>query len=396
MPGKFGYNEIFDQWSVADAQDMVLRDRNHPCIIMWSIANEVDYANDPYSHPVLGEEYKPENPSAEKMLKCAAPLIEVVKKLDGSRTVTAALANVEMSDAVGLGDMLGIVGYNYQEQRYAADHKKHPRRFIFGSENHHTYSAWLAVRDNEYICGQFLWTGIDYLGEAGRWPNRANGFGLLDLCGYKKPLAWFRQSLWSDKPMVYICAATSGGERPLRATEEENWNWTKDKTITVHCYTNCPEVLLTLNDKSMGSKKLAEATGGVLTWQVPFEPGVLKAVGRRDGKTVCQYDLKTAGAASRIELTPDVTELALRRQRYLPLGIPDYRRQRRSRARRRKRTEIRTRGSCRHPRHRKRRSQRYDRLQGPGPQGLSRPRTGYYPVEDGRWKNYTESILPRP
>ncbi len=310
LPGRFGYNEVFDQWAVTDIQDMILRDRNHPSIIMWSIGNEIDYANDPFSHPVLGKEYQPQNPPAEDMVKCARPLIDAVKKLDSSRPVTAALANVAMSDAVGLCELLDIVGYNYQEQRYAEDHKKYPKRVIFGSENHHTMSAWLAVRDNEYISGQFLWTGIDYLGEAGRWPNRANGSGLLDLCGYKKPAAWFRQSLWTDKPMIYICASTGGGEKPPRVTEEESWNWSKDQIVTVHCYSNCPEVQLTLNDKSVGSKKLKEATDGVLTWQVPYEPGVLKANGLKDGKTVCQYNLMTAGKASKIQLSYDVTELA--------------------------------------------------------------------------------------
>jgi beta-galactosidase len=309
LPGRFGYSEVFDQWADNDIQDMVLRDRNHPCIIMWSIGNEIDYANDPFSHPVLGKEYKPENPPAENMVKCARPLIDAVKKLDPSRPVTAALANVPMSDAVGLCELLEIVGYNYQEQRYADDHKKNSRRVIFGSENHPTYGAWLAVRDNQYISGQFLWTGIDYLGEAGRWPNRAAGFGLLDLCGYKKPLAWFRQSLWTDKPMVYICAAT-GGEQNPRMKEEEHWNWSKGQTVAVHCYSNCPEVQLSLNDKPIGSKKLKEATNGVLTWQVPYEPGRLTANGLKDGKTVCQYNLITAGKASKIQLSYDVTELA--------------------------------------------------------------------------------------
>ena len=108
------------------------------------------------------------------MVKCAKPLIEAVKKLDPTRPVTAALANVAMSDAVGLGEMLDIVGYNYQEARYPADHTKYPRRFIFGSENRHHYKDWAAVRDNDYVAGQFLWTGIDYLGEARAWPNRAS------------------------------------------------------------------------------------------------------------------------------------------------------------------------------------------------------------------------------
>ena len=310
-PSKFGYNEIFEQWGVTDVKDMVLRDRNHPSIIMWSIGNEIDYANDPFSDPVLGKDYKPENPSAAKMVKYAKPLIEAVKKADTTRPVTAALANVAMSDAVGFGEMLDIVGYNYQEQRYPADHKKYPKRFIFGSENHHTYSAWAAVKDNDYICGQFLWTGIDYLGEAGRWPNRANGAGLLDLCGFKKPRAWLRQSLWSDKPMVYICAAGSGIDgRSRRTSESEHWNWTKDRSVTVRCYTNCPEVALTLNDKQVGEKlSLTSAKEGVLSWQVPFEPGVLKAVGLKEGKPVSEFVLKTAEAAKSIKLIPDNTEL---------------------------------------------------------------------------------------
>jgi beta-galactosidase len=309
VPSRYGYGEVFDQWSVADIRDMVLRDRNHPSIIMWSIGNELDYANDPFSDPVLGEEYRPENPSAKKMVECAKPLIEAVRKLDPTRPVTAALANVKMSDAVGLPELLDIVGYNYQEQRYPADHKKYPKRFIFGSENHPTYDAWTAVRDNDYICGQFLWTGIEYLGEAGRWPNRASSFGLLDLCGFKKPLAWFRQSLWSDKPMVYICASRGRGDRQPSIREEESWNWPENSTVTVHCFTNCPEAALTLNNKPLGTKRLADAVKGVLSWRVPFEPGILKVEGQKEGKTQCQYALKTAGPAGRIELSPDVTEL---------------------------------------------------------------------------------------
>lgn len=104
-------------------------------------------------------------------------------------------ANAPMSDAVGLGEMLDIVGYNYQESRYPADHARFPKRFIFGSETSHRYADWAVVRDHEYVGGQFLWTGIDYLGEASRFPNHGSRAGLLDLCGFKKPLAWFRESL---------------------------------------------------------------------------------------------------------------------------------------------------------------------------------------------------------
>src|SRR5262249_54851281 len=124
-PSHFGYSEDFTEWSARDIQNMVRRDRNHPSIIMWSIGNEIDYADDPYSHPVLGAEYRPENPRAENLVKLGAPLAKAVKELDRTRPVTAALANVAMSDAVGFADLLDIDGYNYQEARYASDHAKH-------------------------------------------------------------------------------------------------------------------------------------------------------------------------------------------------------------------------------------------------------------------------------
>jgi beta-galactosidase len=323
-PGKFGYGESFQEWSVRDTEDLVRRDRNHPSVIMWSIGNEIDYANDPFSHPVLGNSYRPQNPPASDLVKLGAPLIAAVKRFDTTRPVTAALAHVEMSDAVGFGELFDVVGYNYQELRYPADHAKFPKRVIFGSENRHDYSAWAVVRDNDYISGQFLWTGIDYLGEAGKFPNRGSGSGLLDLCGFKKPQAWFRQSLWSNLPMVYLSAAvetaptrasaSSQGapvlDRARRSRTEEHWNWPQSSTIAVTCYSNCPEIQLTLNGRAIGTKRLTEAVEGVLIWTVPYEPGTLKAVGLKEGKSVCEFALQTAGPASRIELLPDTIKLA--------------------------------------------------------------------------------------
>ena len=308
VPTHFGYGEMFAQWSVTDIQDMIRRDRNHPGIVLWSIGNEVDYANDPFSDPALGEDYHPEYPPAKNLLNCARPLVAAVHALDRTRPVTAALANIKMSDAVNLPELLDAAGYNYQESNYAADHQKFPKRIIYGSENGHQYGAWLAVRTNNFISGQFLWTGIDYLGEAREWPNRASGSGLLDLCGFKKPLGWFRQSLWSDKPMVYLCVSTGEGRRRNFAGEE-SWNCPSNSIQTVLCFANCPEVALSLNGKIIGTKKSSEAVNGILSWRVPFEPGTLKAVGRANGRDVCDYTLKTAGAPSRIELLPDVTEL---------------------------------------------------------------------------------------
>ena len=311
VPSRFGYAEMFDRWSVTDVQDMVRRDRNHPSIVMWSIGNEVDYPNDPFSHPVLERSYRPANPPAESLVTLARPLIEAVKTLDPTRPVTMALASGAMSDAVGLGEMLDIVGYNYQESRYADDHTKYPRRVIFGSETSHAFDNWAVVRDHSYVAGQFLWTGIDYLGEARAFPNRANGAGLLDLAGFKKPAAWFRQSLWSSAPMVYLAsapAAEAGGTAPARGTRlEERWTWPAGSTITVSAYTNAAEVELSLNGRSLGTKRLVDAAAGVLSWAVPYTPGVLKAVATTDGKAVADVSLRTAGAARAIELVADVT-----------------------------------------------------------------------------------------
>ena len=312
LPSHFGYAEVFKQWSVTDIRDMVRRDRNHPCVILWSIGNEIDYANDPFTDPVLGAEYQPGNPPAQDLVKCARPLIAAVKSLDRTRPVTAALANLPLSEAAGFPELLDAVGYNYQESRYAADHKKVPARIIFGSENHHGFDAWQAVRTNDYVAGQFLWTGIDYLGEAGPWPNRGSGAGLLDLCGFQKPLAWFRQSLWSDKPMVYLCVIGGNrglGRRGFGYGPVEQWNWPSNTTVTVLCYANCPEVALTLNDRIIDTKSLAEATNGVLRWTIPYEPGELRAVGRVNGNEACEFALKTAGPARRLKLLPKATRL---------------------------------------------------------------------------------------
>ncbi|MCF7974721.1 MAG: DUF4982 domain-containing protein [Phycisphaerae bacterium] len=315
QPSRFGYGEVFSEWSVRDMEDLVRRDRNHPCVILWSIGNEIDYANDPFSHPVLGDQYRPTQPRAELLTVYAKPLVQAVKKFDTTRPVAAALANLPMSNAVDLPQCLDVVGYNYQEKYYEADHEAFPERIIFGSENGDSYDAWMAVVNNDYIAGQFLWTGIDYLGEANVWPNRANGAGLLDLCGFKKPIGWYRQSLWSDMPMVYACVTDRmrgrgrgrGRENTLRG--QAHWNWQPGQTVLVQAVTNCEAMALELNGRLLERKSGDQAVQGVLSWQVPYEPGVLKAVGYKADQAVCDFALRTTGPAHHIVLIPDRTQL---------------------------------------------------------------------------------------
>ena len=309
-PSKKGYGEVFEEWAVRDIQDMVRRDRNHPSIIFWSIGNEIDYPNDPFSHEALGGEYKPANPPAEALVRYGKPLVEAVKAMDSTRPVTAALASAAMSNAVGFADILDVVGYNYQERRYADDHAKYPTRVLYGSENSRDYNAWKAVLENDFIAGQFLWVGYDFLGEARGWPVRNSQSGLFDLCGYKKPNGWFRQALWSETPMVFLTVRRLGGaDRSFDRGARSHWNWTDGQTYGVTAFSNCPETELFLNGRSLGAGMAQPNLGPVFTWEVPYQPGELKVVGKKDGTAVCEFVLATAGQANKIVLKADTLTL---------------------------------------------------------------------------------------
>jgi beta-galactosidase len=317
LPARFGYGEIFADWAERDLQDMVRRDRNHPCVIMWSIGNEIDYPNDPFSHPVLGDEYRPTHPRAEQLVAHGQRLVRAVKALDATRPVTAALARVQMTNEVGFPELLDVVGYNYQEQRYAADHRNYPQRVIYGSENDDNYGAWRAVADNDFISGQFLWTGIDYLGEAGEWPARVFPGGVCDMAGFRKPDAWWRQALWSDQPVVYLAATQRAprGERPRRGFGRrggellEHWNWSEASPVRVACATNCPTVDLYLNGELIDTLTADDDQQGWRRTTVDFAPGKLEAVGRDGASEVARFALQTAEAPHRVLLEADAGEL---------------------------------------------------------------------------------------
>lgn len=315
-PGFEGSYDFFESWGEQDLADMVKRDRNHLSIFAWSIGNEVDYPNDPYSHPILNGEkkeggftqasyggYKKEAPDAMRLGDIAKRLVAVVKRYDKSRAVTAGLAGVAMSNETAYPGALDIAGYNYTESRYQQDHQRYPERVIFGSENRHDLSAWLSVRDNAHIFGQFLWTGIDYLGESGRWPSRGFYSGLLDFAGFVKPRGYYRQSLWSDKPMAYLgtyplkggagatdvwsALESEQGQRKSEAPSMDAWpiwNYQEGQQIRVVCYTNSAEARLELNGKLIGEQKKYDEETGIIFWDIPYTSGKLEVVGLDDDK----------------------------------------------------------------------------------------------------------------
>lgn len=310
-PKHYGYYEDFPEWNEVDIKDMVRRDRNHPSIILWSIGNEVDYPNDPYCHPSFENmtgnndankpknerQYDPNKPNAERLTVIAKRLVKYVKECDPTRPVTSALAFPELSNITGYAQALDIVGYNYKEHLYEEDHKKFPSRVTYGSENGAHLEAWLAVKDNDYICGQFIWTGIDYMGEAKGWPVRVAQPGFLNLAGFKKTSYYYRQSLWQKEPMIFLTTKNTTDLGKLENQRSNGdipcWNWNKGEKVKSFCYTNCEEVELFLNGKSIGIKYLRDFAEYYITWDIEYEEGTLEAIGRNsDGKS-CTCQLST-------------------------------------------------------------------------------------------------------
>ena len=291
-PGFQGSADFFAQWGAQDVADMVRRDRNHPSIIMWSIGNEVDYPNDPYSHPVLDGEsisqqhvrgYQQNQPHADRLGILANQLAAVVRRHDRTRPVTAALAGAVMSNETTYPQALDVVGYNYTENRYEIDHKRFPQRVLYGSENRHDLPAWYAVTGKNFICGQFLWTGADYLGESPRWPSRGFGSGLLDLANRIKPRGYYRKSLWTDKPMAYLGSQRSQ-EKRLSIDAPDTWDYSEGQEVRVVCYTNCDEAELFLNDRPFGERKPYNERTGIISWNVVWQPGELRVDAFRGGE----------------------------------------------------------------------------------------------------------------
>jgi beta-galactosidase len=303
----YDYHLYFEKWSHADERDTILRDRNHPSIIIYSVGNEIH-----------------DTPHAELAKRILKGLVEVAHAADPTRPVTMALfrPNVSHDYDDGLADMLDVVGQNYREPEILAAHEQKPSRKILGTENTHERQQWIALRDNPPYAGQFLWTGVDYLGEARHWPVVGHSSGLLDRTGRPRPVAFQRQSWWSDQPMVYLTRRVArsdvmptdpgyGGEE--RYTQVLFPDWTPPNpaphTEKVEVYSNCQAVELFLNGKSLGSQSI-HTDASPRVWNVTYEPGTLQAIGREDGRAVATNELHTAGRPAKLMLSTTTRQLA--------------------------------------------------------------------------------------
>ncbi len=297
----YDYHLDFDKWSLIDTQDTVRRDRNHPSIILWSAGNEIH-----------------DTPKADVAKKILAGLVGTFHKNDPTRPVTQALFRPNASHDYddGLADMLDVIGQNYREQEILAAHAAKPTRKIIGTENTHDRNQWVAMRDHPEYSGQFLWTGVDYLGEAGQWPLIDAPFGLIDRIGVPHARGYERQSWWVKMPNVHIArriaaddpmAVDPGYEPvPLKFAQTVYTDWsprnTAAHTESVEVYSNTEETELFLNGVSLGRQKL-HPDASPLTWKVPFAAGSLKAVAYNGGKVAASDELRTAGKPQRVVLT---------------------------------------------------------------------------------------------
>jgi beta-galactosidase len=220
-----------------------------------------------------------------------------------------------MSNETDYPGALDITGYNYSENRYATDHAKYPKRVIFGSENGHGMEAWKVVRDTEYIFGQFIWTGIDYLGESGAWPSRGFYSGFLDFGGFLKPRGYFRQSLWSSKPVAYIGTYRQTDKRNYLSTDAwPIWNYQEGEIIRVVCYTNSAKAQLMLDGKQVGELKDYDDKTGIIYWDIPYREGKLEVKGfDKEIRETCNYVIQSSGRPYAITAKSDLSSIATNR-----------------------------------------------------------------------------------
>ncbi|HEY4988322.1 MAG TPA: glycoside hydrolase family 2 TIM barrel-domain containing protein [Opitutaceae bacterium] len=288
----YGYHLYFEQWHEADLRSMLRRDRNHPSVVLYSIGNEIpDQFND-------------------DGWKIAKSLVAICHEEDPTRPATSACDQSFVSSRNGFMDALDLAGYNYidrlyGDRTYAPERERFPHRLCLGTETTNQVRNWLGVRDNDFVIGEFIWTGIDYLGESSASPRRGSASGFLDLAGGRKPEYFRRAAYWREDPVLQVSVLT--GEKPDRPTRPERslikWNWPAGSLLTVRAVTNCDEVELFLNGASLGRHTVSPNVYAS-DWSVPYAPGTLSAVAYRAGQKVASQELRTAGASAQVRISP--------------------------------------------------------------------------------------------
>ena len=308
------YEQFFDECWRQDISDMMVRDRNHPSIILWSIGNE------------LAEATHKDNVGVER----ATMLRDFVRKLEPTRPTMLALAPAYEDKFAAVTD---VVGYNYSELSYIEDKKKHPERIGLISESYPYYSGlrpyeardyseknpWNYVMEHDYICGSFMWAGIDYIGESMGWPSKGWAASPFDMCMDEKPRAAYFRAAWTDKPVLkmavvdYSIDEDPGKDHWQTPPMVHDWTfpYTDSRVLPIHTPSNCDEVLLIdSRGKKYGPRKPKDYLNNTIIWNQPYRPGKVVAIGYKDGKEVCRDSIQTSGpVAARYTLRTDRSTL---------------------------------------------------------------------------------------
>ena len=334
------YNLYFKDWWEKDLESMVYRDRNHPSVILWSIGNEINERADS-----LGFAWRKK-------------LVAKVHALDSTRPVTEAICSFwdhwgqDWSTTIPAYADLDVGGYNYLNNQYEKDHEQFPERIMVGTESYagEAYSYWQQVEKNSYVIGDFVWTGMDHLGETGcgnakiaekpgprvglqPWPWLSNYCGDIDLCGNKKPQSYYRDVVWNiSRIEMMVHTPIPAGMLETYSywgwpDEYPNWNWAgnEGKLMDVRVFSKSSLVRLELNGKVIGEQAIDTNTGITADFKVPYEAGMLKAIAIENGKVVSIKELKTTGVPAKIKLTADRSVITASRNdlSYVKVEIAD-------------------------------------------------------------------------